>query len=214
MVLLQPQNDGMPASVRTEQGTNVTNAEGKGVWAYSPGLSAHAAIGMNLRGLGLEADFNYLSAGAKGYQPNTPESTIQQLRETLRMNIIGLMANGKYTFHTGTGFSPFIGAGVGGAHIAVTDNASTAAEPPTMTGWGLAYQGIAGFGVDVAPRVELRLGYRFFGTPESKLEYTQSAGTRKLTITASPTIISHRFELSIAYKSWTDSADQPAQEQQ
>ena len=116
------------------------------------------------------------------------------------MNVIGLMANGWYRFQTGTGFTPFIGAGVGGANLSVPDTtASARTEPPTLTGWGLAYQASAGAGVEVAPGVDLRLAYRFFGTTESKLEYKTEISTTTITATASPTILSHRFELGASF---------------
>ena len=116
------------------------------------------------------------------------------------MNVIGLMANGWYRFRTGTGFTPFLGAGVGGANLSVPATTATArTETPTLRGWGLAYQASVGAGVEVAPGVELRLGYRFFGTTESKLEYKTDVSTTTVTTTASPTILSHRFELGASF---------------
>lgn len=185
IALIQPQEDGLPLSGNT-----------RAVWEYSLGFSAHAAVGYDESNFGVEADFNYLSAAVKAYAPESSKSIIENTPETLRMNIIGLMGNVRYTFHTGTIFSPFVGAGAGGAYLSVPDTTSTADKPPTYSGWGFAYQGIAGFGIDVGQGVELKLGYRFFGTPESRLEWKRTGAA---TLTASPTIISHRIELSVAY---------------
>ena len=201
VVLIHKQTDGISGSTKTERDSRViSTTDTKVVWEYSPGFSLHGAIGYGFGDVRVEADFSYLTAGAKAYQPRTPDAVIREIKETLRMNVIGLMANGWYRFQTGTGFIPFLGVGVGGASLSVpATNVPAGTETPTLAGWGLAYQASAGAGVEVAPGVELKLGYRFFGTTESKLEYKNEIATTTVTATASPTILSHRFELGASF---------------
>lgn len=51
-------------------------------------------------------------------------------------------------------FTPYVGAGVGGAYVDYS-------APGAGSGWGLAWAGMAGVAIDLAPNWQLDLGYRY-----------------------------------------------------
>ena len=62
--------------------------------------------------------------------------------------------------------TPYIGAGVGGAYMRVSDFASAAAPPFTggdRSQWQLAWAAMAGLGYAVSPRLTVDIGYRYLG---------------------------------------------------
>ncbi len=72
-----------------------------------------------------------------------------------------LMANALYDFQTGTGLTPYVGVGIGGARTSVKD---------LDHDYVFAYQGIAGVSYRVTPEIDIYADYRYFGTPDLELE--------------------------------------------
>ena len=86
-----------------------------------------------------------------------------------------LLGNLWYDIDTGSGFTPYIGAGIGAGYV-TADGAITVSGAPGTTpaidiaGWGWAYQIGAGVKFDVADNVALDLGYRWKSVVDAKLE--------------------------------------------
>jgi opacity protein-like surface antigen len=69
-----------------------------------------------------------------------------------------LMLSGAYSFDTGAGFRPFVGAGIGGVHVQddqMTDAAFSENEPA----WKLGVEGFAGLQYELGP--DMRVGLRY-----------------------------------------------------
>jgi len=71
-----------------------------------------------------------------------------------------LLANLWFDLDTGSGFTPYIGGGLGAGYITVDGTIPTVATID-LSGWGWAYQVGAGVKFDVADNIALDLGYRF-----------------------------------------------------
>ncbi len=69
------------------------------------------------------------------------------------------MGNAYWDIETNTMFTPYLGLGIGAAHV---DFDTVGGEDD----WEFAYQGMAGASVAVAPEVALGLEYRYFATTE------------------------------------------------
>lgn len=123
----------------------------------------------------------------------------------LRLAATRLLANVYYDVETGTRFRPYAGIGAGAAHLSVS--------PLFGSGWALAFQGLAGLGVELVEGVDIRLGYRILGTTGSSLEAKVNSATRgqeELTDTGSvsntmlftmtlPIALIHQVELGVRY---------------
>jgi len=141
---------------------------------YENGVAIYSAIGYAYgNGLRTELEYQYrsqdidtligLSAG-----PGASGET--------RIN--ALMANAIYdipTFGYGSRLQPYVGVGVGGA----ITNIEAAGQGPATGGasvsfnegdTGLAYQGIAGLGVELTENLIFDVSYRYFYTQDAKIE--------------------------------------------
>lgn len=86
------------------------------------------------------------------------------------------MANGYFDFLRSEEVNPYIGAGIGRAHLDVPITRSVGGESHKLEGWATAYQFLAGanFVVPEAP-FTFSLGYRYFNTLDVDVDYP-SAG--------------------------------------
>lgn len=74
-----------------------------------------------------------------------------------------LLGNLWVDFDTGSGFTPYIGGGLGIGYVAAESPGAGPVAPLDANGVGLAYQLGAGVQVDVADNIALDLGYRWKG---------------------------------------------------
>jgi len=81
-----------------------------------------------------------------------------------------LLGNLWFDIDTGSGFTPYIGGGLGGGYVNATVTDSEIGYAVDMSGWGWAYQVGAGVKFDVADSVALDLGYRFKSVVDAELE--------------------------------------------
>lgn len=86
-----------------------------------------------------------------------------------------LMGNALYDFNTGTRFTPYVGAGVGGARLNF-NNVSAGATSIDDSDTVLAYQGLAGVTYQVETNIKLDLGYRYLATEKPSFR-TRAGGT-------------------------------------
>lgn len=71
-----------------------------------------------------------------------------------------LLGNVWFDIDTGSGFTPYVGGGLGAAYVTAQGSIGLP-DPVDLSGWGLAYQLGAGVKVDVADSIALDLGYRW-----------------------------------------------------
>jgi opacity protein-like surface antigen len=81
-----------------------------------------------------------------------------------------LLGNVWFDIATGSGFTPYIGGGLGASYVTAKGTADDIPYTVDMAGWGWAYQLGAGVKVDVADNVALDLGYRFKSAVDVNLE--------------------------------------------
>jgi opacity protein-like surface antigen len=81
-----------------------------------------------------------------------------------------LLGNLWFDIDTGSGFTPYIGGGLGGAYVTAEGTAPTIPYTVDMSGWGWAYQVGAGVKFDLADNIGLDLGYRFKSIVGAELE--------------------------------------------
>lgn len=81
-----------------------------------------------------------------------------------------LLGNVWFDIATGSGFTPYIGGGLGASYVTAAGTADDIPYTVDMSGWGWAYQVGAGVKVDVADNVALDLGYRYKSAVDVELE--------------------------------------------
>ncbi len=81
-----------------------------------------------------------------------------------------LLGNLWFDIDTGSGFTPYIGAGLGAGFVSAEATSVAPAYSVDMSGWGWAYQVGAGVKVDVADNIALDLGYRYKAIVDADLE--------------------------------------------
>lgn len=86
-----------------------------------------------------------------------------------------LMGNALYDFTTGTAFTPYVGAGIGGARLNFNNvpAGSTSIDDADTV---LAYQGLAGVTYELETNLKLDLGYRYLTTERPSFR-TRAGGT-------------------------------------
>ena len=188
-------------------------------------VAVAGAVGYDFGLFRLEGEVSHASAGFKSKtthsgnsratgddelkDPKLEELPAAYLLDEAQFAATRLLANVYYDVETGTRFRPYAGIGVGAVHLSV-DNGQFA-----VGGWTLAYQGLAGIGVELVDGVDFRLGYRFFGTIESSLErkfsidytFPAATGSEVATVFATssevevtqPIALIHQVELGVSY---------------
>jgi outer membrane protein OmpA-like peptidoglycan-associated protein len=139
---------------------------------YDSGLGLYAALGYNYgNGLRMEAEFSHRkndisSIAAAGAFSGLPSGSIAG-----SSTVKAVMVNAFYDFSQGA-LQPYIGAGIGYAHMKNTIAGATAA--PLTLAYGsqeldLVYQGIAGIALKLDPSLLLDVSYRYMGNVESAM---------------------------------------------
>jgi OmpA-OmpF porin, OOP family len=146
---------------------------------------ASAGIGYAYQnGFRLEGEFAYRQ---NDWGPTAVDDPVDDTIEG-DATAMSLMANLIYDFNRGGTFQPYLGLGVGAAKVELDIETGDSADDT-----GLAYQGLAGVGISLSPRLVLDIGYRYFvapgmdvseafapltgGPPESEADYEHQAVT-------------------------------------
>ena len=117
-------------------------------FGYGIGLDVGIRIGSNLR---LEGELTYRSSDV---------DTIDGVGTSAEMNSTSLMVNALYDFNSESGFTPYIGGGVGVSDVDFEIGTNTYGDTV------IAMQIMAGVMFDLSPGLVMSLDYRLFGTED------------------------------------------------
>lgn len=127
---------------------------------FDPGWLAAIAGGYRFdNGFAVEGEFSYRQ---NGVDQERLFGMIIPIDGFIRS--YALMANGYYRLDTGTAFSPYVGAGVGGALLTI--DADSVGGNFSDDSLEFAYQAMAGIEAEISPQVSAGLEYRYFGTTQ------------------------------------------------
>jgi len=153
------------------------------------GFNVGGALGWQLAPeLALEADFFYAQSHMDG-----PLITASHLES------FSFMANAIWSFDCGGKWRPYIGAGLGGAQITISDGTFNFIGSTDFTGDStivFAWQGMGGVSIPVADAIELFLEYRYQGASDADLTITNTVGTQ---ITVTQEYQAHNLSLGLHF---------------
>ena len=183
-----------------------TLVEGDYDASFDVGWTVGAALGYRFGAVRVEGEGSYFSANLS--KVGDFEIDGDDFDTQPNISVLSLMVNGWFDVDTGTIFSPFLGIGVGALHgnssQGLRKNAPDDAEAFEHSGWGFAFQGGAGAGIEVTDGLSVRLGYRLFGTLETtytyKIDVDDSAEADKRVQGLAFPLLVHRIELGVGYQ--------------
>jgi len=157
---------------------------------FDPGWLAGVAAGFEFdNGLAVEGEFTFRQNGID--------------QERLMGGIIpidgfirsyALMANGYYRLDTGTMFTPYVGAGAGGALLSI--DADSVGGNFSDTDIEFAYQAMAGFAVEITPQMDAGLEYRYFATTQPSFSDVTGGNA----VTVDPDYNTHNILVTLTYR--------------
>lgn len=172
--------------------SNVTNSiEYKDGW----GISGYSGYAWG-NGLRTEGELNYRHSSAddiSGVNSGTAGGGIHNL---------SLMGNLLYDFDLDARITPYVGAGVGVSRVGADNLRTINGATLDDNRYKLAYQGIAGFSLDLEGNWAFTADYRYFATPNVKFD--SNTGARGETENAS-----HNIMMGVRYAFAEPSAPAP-----
>jgi opacity protein-like surface antigen len=167
---------GAQGNVAMPSDSTITGASsGKVKYGFSSGAGVvmgyqPQALSNDTGDVRVEAEASYHALGLKSVGANNNPSG--DLKATT------LMGNVYYDVHTGTNFTPYVGAGVGQAFVSFPKGQGLGNTGGTSN--VLAYQGMAGvsYTPDSMPNTDISLGYKYLGT--EKPNFSTASGDVKL----------------------------------
>ena len=164
--------------------------------ALNPGFAAGGDFGYDFGRVRLDGELVYrrattlqtrIAAGGSNFPTLTGQTTpIGDVAALAGMAnvIVDLLPHSRWT--------PYVGAGVGGARIALENYQALGVTFVNQGSWQLAYQGIAGLRYQGSPAISLSLDYRYFATTDISLRDGAGASFKI-------PYASHNVMLGIAY---------------
>jgi OOP family OmpA-OmpF porin len=135
---------------------NVGGGELSDILEHKTGFGGGALVGYDFGSFRLQGDLIY--------RRNKVESEIydgaDEQFDSAATATVAPMVSVLYDIDTGTAFTPYIGAGVGGASVKVDYDGTSDSE------WSFAYQGVAGVNYDITSNLLVGAEYRYFATPD------------------------------------------------
>lgn len=101
-----------------------------------------------------------------GYDPVEPAVTADVVDGSASTTY--LLGNVWFDLDTGTGFTPYVGGGLGAGFVSAEGGVGL--DTVDLSGWGWAYQVGAGVKFDVADNIALDLGYRYKAVVDAEVE--------------------------------------------
>jgi opacity protein-like surface antigen len=165
-------------------------------WSFSFGFGFAGGVGYDFGDFRVDAEVSYLSspviATLSGTTPNKDD-------KRGNFTVFGGTANIWLDVDTGTAFTPYIGAGGGGALISYTISEDTpipVLSKKVLSAWALAFQGGAGVVYQLTDAIGLDLGYRLFIVVNPQLKSSKKIDGDY--VTAEPGLmLTHRVNLGI-----------------
>jgi outer membrane protein OmpA-like peptidoglycan-associated protein len=111
-----------------------------------------------------------------GYRDNDVDSFSGASSASGDASALSIMGNVLYDFNTGTAFTPYIGAGVGGARIDYDGFSPVGSTSINDDDTVFAYQGIAGVSYNLSPQAQIFADYRYFATQDPEFNAASGVG--------------------------------------
>jgi len=145
------------------------------------GYSGSGAMGVKVNGLRVEGEVFYQQSGIKEFNVTTHSSFLLPAFTHITLPIDDgdlkvrtFLLNVYYDFDTKSGFSPYLGGGIGTARVKYDDLTLDFYHIPIIlpgdSDHALAYQLSAGLGYAVNENITLDLSYRYFSTSDLHLQ--------------------------------------------
>jgi OmpA-OmpF porin, OOP family len=142
--------------------------------ADNPGFDVNGALGKELgNGFRAEAEISYRQIGLDHITSYGPPGSGGASGDT---SALSLMGNGYYDFDTGGPIKPYVGVGIGGARVSMSNVAVHGNALVNDDDVDFAYQAMAGVGYQVTPQGTLFVGYRYFAVDDPT--FNTSVGSR------------------------------------
>lgn len=153
---------------KMSDGIQGTDAEAK----FDPGVGVLGQVGYGFGQIRLEGELGYRynkadTVDVSGFGASTGKQSASGSAQATT-----LMLNALYDFNTGTAWTPYIGAGIGGAYVNMSsirarDNSSAKVDDSDLV---FAYQGIAGISYDFTNNLAIKADYRYLGTQKGEFD--------------------------------------------
>ena len=136
---------------------------------YNSGFTGGVFAGYDYGMVRVEGEVRYLQADIDKFS-----ALGVSLDAGADVNTWGYMLNGYYDFENSSALTPYLGVGIGAAHVEIK-NASLLGYsiPGKDKDTEFAYQFIAGIDYSVSQQMMVGLSYRYFGTSDLKFEGDQ-----------------------------------------
>ena len=123
----------------------------------SPNLSAEVEVGYR------KLDYDKLTKVVDDGKRRPDQQVLGDL------TTFSVLLNGYYVFDEMAGVKPYVGGGLGFARHSSDDASEGSKDNDTV----FSYQAMAGIGYGLSENLEIRLGYRYFGTADIEIDGTK-----------------------------------------
>ena len=174
----------------SDENAEITVVGAETDWAYDFGYTFGGAVGYDFGDFRVDVEVAYLSVrGDVTFSGKKDDKA-----DNLTLAVVAGTANAWYDIDTGTPFTPYVGAGAGGANVSATIK-----DTPDYkgTGWAFAYLGGAGVTYAITPQIEIDLGYRLLGA--LGVEVTHANYVPDVDASFTPSIMTHRLALGVRF---------------
>lgn len=169
----------------TEEYTSNNGSFGSSTWndelELDNGYGGGGAIGVKVNGLRVEGEVFYQQSGIKEFNVTTHSSFLLPAFthitlpiDDAELKVRTFLLNVYYDFDMKSGFSPYLGGGIGTAKVKYDDLTLDFYHIPIIlpgdSDHALAYQLSAGLGYAVNENITLDLSYRYFSTSDLHLQ--------------------------------------------
>ena len=174
----------------SDEDVTVTVVGAETDWAYDFGYTFGGTVGYDFGDFRVDVEVGYLSV--RGDVTFVGEK--DDKADNLTLAVLAGTANAWYDIDTGTPFTPYVGAGAGGANVSATIK-----DTPEYkgTGWAFAYLGGAGVTYAITPQIEIDLGYRLLGALGVEVKHANYVPD--LDVSFTPSIMTHRLALGVRF---------------
>ena len=154
----------------------------------SPGFSIFGQMGYQFYDYRLESEVSWRSNTIRSFTFNSLSHN-----GTGSIQPLNLLFNGYYDIKTGSSFTPYVGAGIGGARISANSIGYNSKIYIDNDQFVPAYQGIAGVSYAIDSHLSLKADYRYFRAPNARFSEIGLGS-------ASSDYANHSVQLGFTYK--------------